>query len=42
MFKLWALTSVRKLLVMLYDVDVNKWDLIFDFTKDEAGRKLNF
>ncbi len=30
---------------MSYDraiVDVNKWDLIFDFTKDESGKKLNF
>jgi hypothetical protein len=23
-------------------LDVNKWDLIFDFTKDEAGKKLNY
>ena len=24
------------------NVDVNKWDLIFDFTKDESGKKLNY
>lgn len=23
-------------------IDVNKWDLIFDFTKDESGKKLNY
>lgn len=22
--------------------DVNKWELIFDFTKDESGKKLNY
>jgi len=21
---------------------VNKWDLIFDFTKDDSGKKLNY
>lgn len=24
------------------NVGVNKWDLIFDFTKDESGQKANF
>jgi len=23
-------------------IDVNKWDWVFDFTKDESGKKLNY
>lgn len=29
------------LLEITYNVDVNKWDLIFDFTKNDSG-KLNY
>jgi hypothetical protein len=26
----------------IHSLDDNKWELIFDFTKDESGQKLNF
>ena len=32
-----CLTNLSKI-----NIGVNKWDLIFDFTKDESGQKSNF
>ena len=34
--------DTSKLLYRLKNLGVNKWDLIFDFTKDESGQKSNF
>ena len=35
-----ALIQVNK--ILLITIEVNKWDLIFDFTKDESKRNFEF
>lgn len=43
MFKQLDLISVNFLFVNLFLIlDDNKWQLVFDFTKDESGQKRNF
>jgi hypothetical protein len=38
-FKLLALILVRNKSINKMTIDDNKWELIFDFTKDESGLK---